>query len=169
MGEGHDFSGDGMAKKKNAGVVVAVAVSKHKGTAKKAVGQVELRRDHGVVGDAHVGGVRQVSVLAEEAIDDVRSKGHSIGPGDFAENILMRHIDGAAVRVGDLMTIGDSVILEVTQIGKECHSMCSVGARLCTCIMPKEGIFARVVEGGFVRPGDRIVVKNSERRERTVH
>lgn len=141
------------------GKVIAVSVSRDKGTRKENVDSAELREDYGIVGDAHAGyGIRQVSLLAEESIDKMRNKGVDVAPGDFAENITTRGIDLSCLKVGDKLKIGDKVLLEVSQIGKDCHSRCSIYFQAGDCIMPKEGIFTRILKGGVVRPGDKIVI-----------
>lgn len=114
------------------------------------------------MGDAHAGpGPRQVSLLALESIARVRARGFSVNPGDFAENITTEGIDLAALPVGARLRIGSEVIGEVSQIGKKCHAGCAVFRRVGDCVMPREGIFIRVVRGGTVRAGDRIeVVEN---------
>ncbi len=143
------------------GEVTAVSVSQEKGTRKKAVTDIELKRDHGIIGDAHAGDWhRQVSLLSEESINIMQEQMNSeeflIGYGDFAENIATRGIDLHDIEVGKYLKIGKEVVLEVTQIGKECHSGCDIAKKVGNCIMPKRGIFARVIEGGIVKPGDNI-------------
>lgn len=134
--------------------VVAVCISKNKGERKKPVDQVALRVDHGIVGDAHAGNWhRQVSLLAQESIDKMRALGLDVTTGDFAENITTRGINLIGLPVGSRLQIGDAE-LEVTQIGKECHSRCAIFEQAGDCVMPKEGIFARVMVSGSIRPGD---------------
>ena len=136
--------------------VVAVCTSENKGERKKPVDQVELRVDHGIVGDAHAGDWhRQVSLLAVESIEKMRAMGLDVTTGDFAENITTCGIDLVALPVGSMLKIGDT-LLEVTQIGKECHTRCAIYQQAGDCVMPKEGIFAKVLEPGVVRPGARI-------------
>jgi len=138
--------------------VVAVCISKNKGERKTPVESVELREEHGIVGDAHAGDWhRQVSLLAQESIEKMRRLGLDVDSGDFAENITTRGIDLPSLPVGTRLTVGD-VLMEVTQIGKECHTRCAIFHQAGDCVMPKEGIFARVLRGGLVRPGDRIDV-----------
>ncbi|AAR36536.1 MOSC domain-containing protein [Geobacter sulfurreducens] len=137
--------------------VVAVCISRNKGERKTPVTGVELRENHGVVGDAHAGDWhRQVSLLAKESIDKMRAMGLDVDSGDFAENITTEGIDLPALPVGARLTVGET-LLEVTQIGKECHTRCAIYYQAGDCVMPKEGIFARVLTGGAVRPGDVIV------------
>jgi MOSC domain-containing protein YiiM len=138
--------------------VVAVCISLNKGERKTPVESVELREEHGIVGDAHAGDWhRQVSLLAQESIEKMRRLGLDVDSGDFAENITTKGIDLPSLPVGTRLTLGD-VLMEVTQIGKECHTRCAIYHQAGDCVMPKEGIFARVLHGGVVRPGDRIAV-----------
>jgi len=134
--------------------VEAICISERKGEIKHPVDAVELRRDHGLVGDAHAGpGHRQVSLLPAESIATVRQMIPDLADGAFAENVIIRGLDFAAVRVGVLLRLGDAR-LEVTQIGKECHHGCAIRTITGDCIMPREGVFCRVVEGGRLAPGD---------------
>jgi MOSC domain-containing protein YiiM len=114
------------------------------------------------VGDAHAGSSRQVSLLALENIQRMRKKGLKVGPGDFAENLTTKGVDLLSLTKGQKMFIGKGIVLEVTQIGKECPAPCAVFRRLGECIMPKEGIFARVMKGGKVRAGDCLEVSEFE-------
>jgi MOSC domain-containing protein YiiM len=137
--------------------VLAVCISENKGERKTPVDAVELREEHGIVGDAHAGDWhRQVSLLASESIDKMRALGLDVDSGDFAENITTRGIDLVSLPVGARLQIGPA-LLEVTQIGKECHTRCAIYHQAGDCVMPREGIFARVIRGGFVRPGDEII------------
>ncbi|MBI5904952.1 MAG: MOSC domain-containing protein [Deltaproteobacteria bacterium] len=134
--------------------VAAVCVSERKGERKKPVPSVALVADHGVLGDAHAGdGHRQVSLLAAESIEKMRNKGLSVSAGDFAENVTTEGIPLTELPVGSRFRIGEAV-LEVTQIGKECHTRCAIYHQAGDCVMPREGIFARVVRPGKVSPGD---------------
>lgn len=136
--------------------VLAVCISEKKGERKKPVESVDLRVNHGIVGDAHAGDWhRQVSLLAQESIDKMVSLGLDVSAGDFAENITTQGIDLTGLPVGTKLTIGNA-LLEVTQIGKECHTRCAIYDQAGDCVMPKEGIFTRVLHGGVVKPGDRI-------------
>ncbi len=137
-------------------LVIAVCKSKKKGTKKEAVAEGFFKEDYGLVGDAHADSDRQVSLLAIESIDKMRGLGLDLSPGDFAENITTEGIDLVSLPIGTRISIGDEVILEMTQIGKECHAACAIRRQIGECIMPKEGIFARVVQGGLVKPGDRV-------------
>jgi len=136
--------------------VVAVCISEAKGQRKTPVAAVELRENHGIVGDGHAGvWHRQVSLLATESIAKMRALGLDVDSGDFAENITTSGIDLVALPVGSRLTVGDAVI-EVTQIGKECHTRCAIFYQAGDCVMPKEGIFAKVLKGGTLAGGDPI-------------
>jgi len=136
--------------------IVAVCISAEKGQRKKPVAEVELKENHGIVGDAHAGEWhRQVSLLATESIAKMRALGLDVDSGDFAENITTRGIELVSLPIGTRLAVGEAVI-EVTQIGKECHTRCAIFYQAGDCVMPKEGIFARVLRGGVVRTGDPI-------------
>lgn len=138
------------------GVIKAVCISRERGTAKQKVEEAELAEDYGIRGDAHAGNWhRQVSLLSCEKVEEFRSGGASVSDGAFGENLLVEGIDLRRLPVGTLLKSG-TVILEVTQIGKECHSGCEIFQQVGDCIMPREGIFARVLKGGSIRPGDNI-------------
>lgn len=142
------------------GVVVAVCMSETKGVSKRDVGRARLVEGHGLEGDAHAGPWhRQVSLLAEESIEKMRTKGIDVGPGAFAENITTRGIDLYHLPVGTRLEVGPEVVLEITQIGKECHTGCAIFRQVGECVMPREGIFAKVVRGGEIKRGDEIRVK----------
>jgi len=139
------------------GKVIAVCLSTSKGERKTPVAAVELREEHGIVGDAHAGSWhRQVSLLAKESIDKMRALGLDVTTGDFAENLTTEGVDLLALPIGTRLSVGEAE-LEVTQIGKECHTRCAIYYQAGDCVMPKEGIFARVLRGGTVRPGDVVV------------
>ncbi len=136
--------------------VVAVCISTAKGERKTPVETVELKENHGIVGDAHAGDWhRQVSLLASESIAKMRAMGLDVDSGDFAENITTHGIDLPSLPIGTRLAVGEA-ILEVTQIGKECHNRCAIVYQAGDCVMPKEGIFARVIKGGTVKSGDPI-------------
>jgi molybdenum cofactor synthesis domain-containing protein len=118
------------------------------------VGEAEAKPGHGLVGDAHAGSGRQVSLLAEESIQKMRDQGLDVGPGDFAENLTVRGLTLHNLPVGSFLQVGSDVRLRITQIGKECHSPCEIGRRTGACVMPVEGVFAEVLSGGAVRVGD---------------
>ena len=143
------------------GQVVAVCISENKGERKTPVQAVELRENHGIVGDAHAGDWhRQVSLLASESIDKMRKLGLDVDSGDFAENITTSGIELVSLPIGTRLRVGETE-LEVTQIGKECHTRCAIYYQAGDCVMPKEGIFARVITGGMIRPGDEVEVVTS--------
>jgi len=148
---------DSMAK------IIAVCSSKEKGTKKEAVVEGVLKEDYGLAGDAHADccAHRQVSLLAMESINRMRGLGFEVGPGDFAENLTTRGLELASLPVGTRISVGKGVMLEITQIGKECHSGCAIYRQIGKCIMPKEGIFARVIQGGVVRAGDQIRIEKN--------
>jgi MOSC domain-containing protein YiiM len=136
--------------------VEAVCISEKKGERKTPVVSVELREQHGIVGDAHAGTWhRQVSLLAQESIDKMVALGLDVRAGDFAENITTSGIDLVSLPIGSRLQIGEAV-LEVTQIGKECHTRCAIFYQAGDCVMPKEGIFVKVLNGGEIKPGDQI-------------
>ncbi len=137
--------------------IVSIAGSKKKGTPKVPMEEAYLVRDHGIEGDAHAGNWhRQVSFLSAESIQKARDRGLDVTFGDFAENVATRGIDWETVPVGALLNLGDSAQVEITQKGKECHNKCAIYYLAGDCIMPREGIFARVIEGGKIRCGDPI-------------
>lgn len=139
--------------------IVAVCTSKEKGERKTDVGQAELQEGFGLVGDAHGGDWhRQVSLLAIESIDKMRAAGLDVGPGDFAENLTTQGVNLYSLPVGTRLRVGDSVLLEMTQIGKECHDRCAIYHQAGDCVMPREGVFATVVSGGLVKTGDRLEI-----------
>jgi MOSC domain-containing protein YiiM len=138
--------------------IIAVCKSREKGTRKEPVADGILREGYGLVGDAHADCCthRQVSLLALESINKMRMQGVNVNPGDFAENLTTEGIDLVALPVGTRTSVGKEIVLEITQIGKECHTGCAIFQQTGKCIMPKEGIFAKVVRGGLVKVGDRI-------------
>jgi MOSC domain-containing protein YiiM len=139
------------------GKIIAVCTSRKKGTPKTDVGSGFLEEGFGITGDAHGGDWhRQVSLLATEQIQTMRDKGLEVKAGSFAENITTEGFDLDSVKVGDRIKVGSSALLEVTQIGKECHTRCAIYHTVGECIMPEQGVFARVLKGGEVRVGDPI-------------
>lgn len=136
--------------------VIAVCRSDEKGVTKEVVAEVTLKEDYGVENDAHADSTthRQVSLLATESIGKMRDMGLDVGPGDFAENITTEGIELFSLKPGTRLSVGEEVTLEITQIGKECHTGCAILKLTGKCIMPKEGVFARVIRGGVVRAGD---------------
>jgi MOSC domain-containing protein YiiM len=141
--------------------IIAVCKSKKKGTKKEVIDKGILRKNYGLVGDAHAdcNTNRQVSLLAMESINKMRNRGFNVGPGDFAENLTTEGIDLVSLPIGIQILVGDKVILEISQIGKECHTGCAILRQTGKCIMPKEGVFARVIRGGLVRTGDILKVR----------
>ena len=139
--------------------IVSVNVSEKKGVRKRPVKEVSLKAGYGIEGDAHASSTwhRQVSLLAIESIKKMRDKGLDVKPGDFAENITTEGIDLPGLPVGTRLTIGENIKVEVSQIGKECHTRCAIYHQAGDCVMPKEGIFVKVLSGGIVREGDQIV------------
>lgn len=140
--------------------VVAVSISEKKGTRKINVDSVTLLEDWGITGDAHAGpGERQISILSIDSIEKMQGLGLDLSPGDFAENITVEGVHLLSLEVGTTIRIGKSALLEVTRIGKDCHDRCAIYFSAGDCVMPKEGIFARVVSGGIVKPGDRVTLE----------
>jgi molybdopterin adenylyltransferase len=140
------------------GEVIAVCTSERKGTPKCDVGRGHLRPDWGIDGDAHAGNWhRQVSLLAQESIDKMLAKGLKVHPGSFAENITTRGLELYSLPVGTRMLLGQ-VLVEVTQIGKECHNRCAIYQQAGDCVMPREGIFVKVLREGDVASGDVVEV-----------
>jgi len=137
--------------------IVSIAISKKKGTRKNCVKEAELIADHGLNGDAHAGKWhRQVCFLASESIEKARSRGLDVTFGDFAENIATTGIDWKNIPVGTQLRLGGKALVEITQIGKECKKKCAIFYQAGDCIMPREGVFAKVLEGGIIRSGDKI-------------
>jgi len=138
--------------------VVAVCRSESKGTIKLNIHQGFFRENYGLLADAHsdAGSHRQVSLLALESIAKMQAMGLDLKPGDFAENLTTEGLDLVHLPIGTRLAVGNEVVLEVTQIGKECHSGCAILKQVGKCIMPLEGIFARVIQGGTVKEGDYI-------------
>lgn len=146
-------------KREIRGIVRAVCISKQRGTAKEEVPECRLIENWGLESDAHAGTWhRQVSLLALEQIEAFRKRGADVAFGAFGENLVVEGIDLSALPVGTVLTCGDAA-LELTQIGKECHSRCAIYAQVGDCIMPREGVFAVVKKGGLVKPGTEIRVQ----------
>lgn len=144
--------------------VIAVCKSETKGTTKIDIKMGTLKEGFGLIGDAHAdsGWHRQVSLLALESIEKMRQSGYDVKPGDFAENITCEGIVLNTLPVGTRLCVGQNVILEISQIGKECHSGCAIMKQTGKCIMPKEGVFAKVIKGGEISSGDYIKVHNQK-------
>lgn len=141
------------------GIVRAVCLSQARGTEKVNVGRAELQADWGLTGDAHAGHWhRQISLLSADKIAAFNAKGADVQPGAFGENLVVEGLDFRAMPVGTRLRCG-AALLEITQIGKECHSHCAIYHRVGECIMPREGVFAKVLEGGPVAVGDVMTVE----------
>lgn len=146
--------------KLKSGKVISVNINSRKSVRKKPQPEARIIDNYGLEGDCHAGFEhRQVSLLAMESIDKMRQMGLDVGPGDFAENITTKGLDLVHLPLGTILTIGEEVILEVTQIGKVCHTKCAIFKQVGQCVMPEEGIFARVIRGGKIKPGDTIHVR----------
>lgn len=135
------------------GTIKAICISEKKGTEKRPVPYCDFIAEHGIAGDAHAGSWhRQVSLLSAERVREFNEKGGGVSDGDFGENLLVEGLDFSCFAVGTTLTAGD-VVLEITQLGKECHHHCTIYHRVGECIMPARGVFARVVKGGRLYPG----------------
>lgn len=150
----------GMTVKQVTGKVVSVNISAEKTVRKKSVGECKLIVQRGLQGDAHAGDWhRQVSLLALESIEKMKQMGLKVKPGDFAENITTEGLDLVSLPVGTLIEVKNKdILLEVSQIGKVCHTKCAIYYQAGDCIMPREGIFAKVLKGGSIQVGDKLVV-----------
>lgn len=143
------------------GRIKAISVSEKKGMRKKNVPDAIVEVDHGIVGDAHAGNWhRQISLLGFESIAQVIAQGVKVSPGDFAENITTEGINLKEIKVGDKILLGNDTEIEITQIGKKCHTKCEIFKQLGDCIMPKDGLFAKVKKNGSIKVGDEIEVIN---------
>jgi molybdenum cofactor synthesis domain-containing protein len=141
------------------GKIIAVCLSDEKGTAKRNVGRAEFVAGHGLAGDAHAGPWhRQVSLLSHNKIEAFRAKGAVVEDGAFGENLVVEDIDFRSLPVGTILECGD-VVLEMTQIGKECHNHCAIYKVMGDCIMPREGVFAKVIRGGYIGAGDEMTIR----------
>ncbi|MDP7080117.1 MAG: MOSC domain-containing protein [Candidatus Undinarchaeales archaeon] len=142
------------------GTVVSVNTSSEKGVPKVPQDKISLLEEHGVEGDAHASSTwhRQVSLLSMASIERMREQGVKVAPGDLAENITIEGIDVHNLPIGTRLRVGRDVLLEISQIGKECHTGCAIQKRTGKCIMPTEGVFARVIAGGTARAGDTVTL-----------
>jgi len=137
--------------------IVSIAISKKRGTTKKCIEQAELIENYGIKDDAHAGDWhRQLSFLASESIENASSEAFKLNFGDFAENISTTGIDWKNQPIGQAFKLGEDALVQITQIGKECHKKCAIYYRTGDCIMPKEGVFAKILKGGTIKIGDRI-------------
>lgn len=135
------------------GKITGICISEKRGVQKHFIEEANIIADWGIEGDAHGGKWhRQISLLSQEKVDAFKAKGADIHPGSFGENLIVEGFDFSAMPVGTRFVIGD-VVLEMTQIGKECHNHCVIYKKMGDCIMPKEGVFAEVVEGGHIKVG----------------
>ena len=147
-----------MEERKTAGRVRAICISEKRGTEKHAVAEAKFEKGFGIVGDAHAGKWhRQVSLLSWDKIEAFRSRGAEVRDGDFGENLVVSGIDFRALPIGTKFRCND-VVLELTQIGKECHHGCQIFQKMGECIMPREGVFTRVLHGGTISVGDTLTV-----------
>jgi len=143
------------------GKIKAISISKDRGTRKDNVTAAELKAGFGIEGDAHAGNWhRQVSLLGQESIEKMRAKGADVSAGDFAENITTEGIDLQSLAIGSKLRLGADAEVEITQFGKECHSGCAIFQQIGDCVMPREGVFAKVIKPGRIKPGDIIEVLN---------
>lgn len=139
------------------GKIRAICISEARGTEKYEIEEAEFVEDWGIKGDAHAGHWhRQISLLSANQVDAFNAKGAGVKPGAFGENLLVEGFDFKSMPVGTRFTCG-SVVLEMTQIGKECHSHCQIFKRMGECIMPHQGVFAKVISGGVIRKGDELL------------
>ena len=138
--------------------ILAVCTSKKKGTSKQDIREAYIEENYGVKNDAHADSEthRQVSLIAIESINKMKELGFDVKPGDYAENLTTEGINVCGLPVGTRVHVGDEVVLEISQIGKECHTKCAIYRKMGQCIMPEEGVFAKVIHGGTVRTGDEI-------------
>ena len=145
------------------GRILAVCISERKGERKKAISSGRLVENFGLQGDAHAGDWhRQISLLGDESVDKMRAVGLDVGAGDFAENLTIVGINLPLLPIGTHLRVGPTALLEVTQIGKECHHHCAIYQQVGDCVMPREGIFARVLRGGPVAKDDLVIVEETE-------
>jgi len=142
--------------------IVAVCTSSTKGTRKTTVSEGTAKKGVGFLGDAHADPCthRQISLLAVESVEKMRGLGLDVGPGDFAENLTTKGIDLLSLPMGTRLAVGNKAVLELTQFGKECHTKCAIFRQVGTCVMPTEGVFARVIHGGVIRTGDPIRIQH---------
>ena len=144
------------------GKIKAISISKERGTRKYNVPEAELKAGFGIAGDAHGGNWhRQISLLAVESIEKMKAKGAKVSPGDFAENVTTEEIDLQALSIGSKLKVGPEAEVEITQFGKKCHHDCEVFKQVGDCVMPREGVFAKVTRPGTIKPGDIIEALNS--------
>lgn len=138
------------------GKIYKISISSEKGMKKTNINSAEIKKDYGIIGDVHAGSNRQISLLPIESFNKVANDLIEIKPGDFAENITTSGFDFRAVSIGKKIKIGEAIELEITHIGKECHNGCNIKEVVGDCIMPREGVFAKVLKGGKIHVGDKI-------------
>jgi len=144
------------------GKIMAVCISEKRGTPKINVASAELKADYGIAGDAHAGKWhRQVSLLSYEKAEEFKNHGADISAGSFGENLLISGMDFSLLSVGDKL-VCENVCLEITQIGKQCHNECEIFKKMGRCIMPTNGVFARVITGGTIKCGDSIQITGKQ-------
>jgi len=145
------------------GKIKAISISKNRGTSKHNIPAAQAKAGFGLEGDAHAGNWhRQISLLAEESIEEIRAKGAQIKSGDFAENITTEGIDLSSLKRGSKLRLGCEAEFEITQFGKVCHGRCVIFQQIGDCIMPREGVFGRITKSGRIKVGDTIEVLNSD-------
>ncbi len=145
------------------GKIVAICISEKKGVQKKDIKRCKLIENHGLDGDAHAGSWhRQISLLSKEARLIMENKGVKLNDGDFGENLLTEGIDFANIKIGNKLRLGKDALVRITQIGKECHDRCNIYYQVGDCIMPREGIFAKVLKGGEIKIDDDIEFLNDK-------
>ncbi|MDR5586823.1 MULTISPECIES: MOSC domain-containing protein [Clostridium] len=143
------------------GKIMAICISEKRGTQKKRIEKANLVKDFGIENDAHAGNWhRQVSLLSYEKIEDFKAKGAEVNDGAFGENVIVQGFNLKDLPIGSLLTCGN-IKLEITQIGKECHAHCEIYKKMGECIMPTNGVFAKVIEGGQMKIGDEIEIASS--------
>ncbi|MEO5357130.1 MAG: MOSC domain-containing protein [Nitrospirae bacterium YQR-1] len=142
------------------GKVISINISPNKGMRKKSIREAHIKENYGIEGDAHASGAwhRQVSLLATESIKKMQELGLDVDSGDFAENITTEGIVLPELKIGTVMLMGPDIRAEVSQIGKECHAHCEIYYQAGDCVMPKEGIFVKILKGGVLRAGDKIII-----------
>lgn len=144
------------------GRIAAISVSRDKGESKTNVDRALLLKEWGIEGDAHAGNWdRQVSLLAMESIEKMRAQGAQVHPGDFGENLTVEFADLSRLRIGDRVRIG-AILLEITQLGKECHEPCAIYHQIGDCVMPRDGLFARVLRGGRICVGELLTIETGK-------
>jgi len=146
------------------GKIIAISISEKKGIPKSNIDSASLRENWGIEGDAHAGDWhRQISLLAIESIERMRLKGlPNLQPGIFAENLTTEFLELPKLPVGTKLIIGGECLIEITQIGKECHTRCAIYYTAGDCVMPKEGIFAKVIKGGNIKVNDEVIILTEE-------